>query len=134
MTKYSKKEEPLADEFKPNLRDALSLGRELARFSPRKMNGRTVYAFHQYCAEKNILKLDAWGDPILKNVSEFHRLNQLNDLLEWKKEKDLLADLEQFPEEKAAHEKKLSDLFKGMREMLTGKLMNIPPKEKLSTP
>lgn len=118
-------EDELADEFKPNLRDALTLRDSLAKYSPRKVNGRTQYPFHQYCLEKNVIRLDDFGGAIITNVSEFHRLNELNNLREWKADKDLEAVFQQFPEEKEIHQTKIALIIKEIKEMLTRKKVEV---------
>lgn len=119
-------DEPLAQEFKPSLRDAQDLDAKLALYSPRKINGRNQYPFEQYLNDQNIIRFDEHGDIVIRQIGEFHRLNQINGLREWKRDKDLVAILETMPEEKAAHEEKIEKirveiraLFKGMKLKLT---------------
>lgn len=118
--RFKDEEQPLADEFKPNIRDAVALGRDLAKYSPSIIGTRRVYPFEQYLSEKGIIKIGTCVRIILQPM-EYHRLLQLNDLWEWKRDKDLEAVFQQFPEEKEIHQSKIAVIVQEIKDLLTGK-------------
>lgn len=122
-----KEPDPLADAFKPSISDALALGRDLAKYSPRIINGKKQYPFEQYLEAKGIIRFGDFGEMNIKKPGEFHRLTQLNDLRQWKAEQDQEEHFQAFPEEREAWQARIAKIMQEIKEILSGKTASPHP-------
>ncbi len=118
MSKYNKQSNEEQSTWKPSAKEAKELGEALKAYSPRIIGKRKIYPFQLYLESKGIVRFDGKGEMLVSSPSEFWKQNEINSLYEYIRDAELKSILEQYPEEKAAHQKKVGAIFKEMREML----------------
>lgn len=116
MSKYKEKEE-VAKEVEITRADLDKLRDNLKPFPQKKINDRLTSSFEQYLQSIGVISFKEDGSFVVNAPEGYTRMNRINaklELIEYYKDKEFL---EQNPEAKEEHLKKIS----GMRASLANK-------------
>ena len=85
-----------------------------------RMNGRLQSRFHQVMLDRNILKLDQWGDHIMCNPYEYAKMQKAENMIEAADAKAEDSYFEANPEKKVEAQERFQQFVKETREAVFG--------------
>lgn len=101
--------------WKPSMEDVRKLEEGMSSFAAKEVNGKKQYPFELYLADRGVIRFGDYGEKIVLSTEAYWKMGEIYDLMMWKKEKDLEAIFQQFPEERKAHQEKIRAIFADMR-------------------
>lgn len=112
--------EPQKIDLTPTNGELDSLRRDMEAKKQIRMNGRLQSRFHQVMLDRNILKLDQWGDHIMCNPYEYAKLQKAEAMIEAADRKAEDSLFEANPELAAEADERFSRFIKETGEAVFG--------------
>lgn len=106
-------------EWKPSLTDSNLLEEEMKEFHVKEVNGKKQYPFELWARSKGYISFTDHGQISVVSAFEWKRALKTYDLLKWKRNKDMDALFQAYPEEREAYESKLEVVKNQIRALFT---------------
>ena len=92
----------------------------MLQFEKKMIGKRQWHPFEQYCLSKGIIGHRKVGVISVISPDKWVRMNKTYDLMKWQDEQDMQKLFAAAPEEREAHEAKLEELKRSIRELAPG--------------
>lgn len=120
MSKFAQKTETPSSDWKPSRKEAMDLSEKLKAFTPTMVAGHRHWPLELHMEKEGMISFDDFGRIRVKNPFLYRRTLEINGLREWIEEQELESVLQQFPEERAIHQKKIQAMIQEIKHMLRG--------------
>lgn len=117
--------EPQKIDLTPSNGELDQLRRDMEAKKQIRMNGRLQSRFHQVMLDRNILKLDQWGDHIMRNPYEYAKMQKASEMIEAADRKAEDSLFEAHPELAAEAKERFQKFLKETREAVFGVSRNM---------
>lgn len=113
-----KKQHKADEEFKemnePTRQEVEDLRRHLAAYEQVRIRGKLQRKFDQYCKTLGIISFNSFGEVMVAQPRDYHRMNQINEKLEQLERTEQEAYLLTHPEEKEKVKAQFAQMNKEM--------------------
>lgn len=121
MTNWKKKDEsqPQQKAWTPSMKEADALSEKLKGFKKTQIQLYTYYPLQMLMLKEGIVGTDPkFGAMIVRSPERYKQLQDTYELMQWRQQKDNELLFASFPEEKVAHDSRIADIVKSLRDIV----------------